>query len=107
VKRSGSVSEAAAYRAMVSARTFVCSGEGSPCAVCATVITRGELAFELEFKRPTPPFVAVYELHPRCYAAWQLERTRDPSGSTPSAARANQTADGPHVATLAASWTKV
>jgi hypothetical protein len=60
--------------ATVSARTFVCSGDGSPCVVCATVITRGELAFELEFKRPTPPFVAFYELHPRCYAAWQLER---------------------------------
>jgi hypothetical protein len=60
--------------AKVSARTFVCSGDGSPCVVCATVITRGELAFELEFKRPTPPFVAFYALHPRCYAAWQLER---------------------------------
>ena len=59
--------------AAASARTFACSGNGSPCAVCTTVITEGELAFELEFKRPTPPFVAFYQLHPRCYAAWQFE----------------------------------
>ena len=57
----------------MSARTFVCSGDGSPCAVGATVIMHGELALELECKRPTPPFVAFYEIHPRCYAAWQLD----------------------------------
>jgi hypothetical protein len=60
--------------ATASTRTFPCSGNGSACAVCAAAITGGELAFELEFGRPTPPFVAFYQLHPRCYAAWQLER---------------------------------
>ena len=60
--------------ATASARTFACSGNGSACAVCAGAITGDELAFELEFRRPTPPFVAFYQLHPRCYAAWQFER---------------------------------
>src|SRR5207249_8668565 len=31
-------------RATASARTFACAGDGSPCAVCATVITGDELA---------------------------------------------------------------
>jgi hypothetical protein len=57
-----------------SARTFAGAGNGAPCALCARAITRDETEFELEFGRPRAPFVTFYHLHPRCYAAWELER---------------------------------
>ena len=60
--------------ATASARTFAGAGNGAPCALCAQAITRDETEFELEFRRPRAPFVAFYHLHPRCYAAWELER---------------------------------
>jgi hypothetical protein len=37
-------------------------------------VGRDELELELEFRQPRAPFVAFYHLHPRCYAAWELER---------------------------------
>ena len=60
--------------ATASARTFAGAGNGAPCALCARAITRDQTEFELEFRRPQAPFVAFYHLHPRCYAAWELER---------------------------------
>lgn len=60
--------------ATASARTFAGAGNGAPCALCAQAISRDEIEFELEFGRPRAPFVAFYHLHPRCYAAWELER---------------------------------
>lgn len=60
--------------ATASARTFAGAGNGAPCALCARAISGDEIEFELEFDRPRAPFVAFYHLHPRCYAAWELER---------------------------------
>jgi hypothetical protein len=60
--------------ATASARTFAGAGNGAPCALCARAIGRDETELELEFRRPWAPFVAFYHLHPRCYAAWELER---------------------------------
>jgi len=60
--------------ATASARTFAGAGNGAPCALCARTIGRDELELELEFRQPRAPFVAFYHLHPRCYAAWELER---------------------------------
>jgi hypothetical protein len=59
----------------ISARTWGGAGNGSPCALCMTSITREEMEFELEFRRAMPPFATFYHLHPRCYAAWELERS--------------------------------
>jgi hypothetical protein len=58
-----------------SARTWSGAGHGAPCALCITPITRDEMEFELECPQPKPPFATFYHLHPRCYAAWELERS--------------------------------
>jgi hypothetical protein len=58
-----------------SARTWGGAGKGSPCALCMSAITRDEMEFELELRQPTAPFAIFYHLHPRCYAAWELERS--------------------------------
>jgi hypothetical protein len=63
-----------ALPATASARTFAGAGNGAPCALCSRAITRDQTEFELEFRRPRAPFVTFYHLHPRCYAAWELER---------------------------------
>ena len=60
--------------AAASARTWSRAGNGSPCALCTRSITSDETEFELEFDGPKRPFVTFYHLHPRCYAAWELER---------------------------------
>ena len=71
---------------------------GETCAVCGVLVPRGEMAIQLEFQRGLPPAekalrdpherlgakpeVRGYHLHSRCFAAWELERTRSAEGRT-------------------------
>ena len=47
-------------------------GAGAPCAVCELPITRDQL--ELEFDQVGAP--DTLHFHIRCFAAWELERTK-------------------------------
>ena len=54
-------------------------GVGALCAVCEKAIMRAELEYELEFADDgAPPRLDKYHLHLRCFAVWELERTRFP-----------------------------
>jgi hypothetical protein len=48
------------------------------CAVCWQTIARDETELDAEFDRSgmSPD---VYHFHPRCFAAWEFERTKLPS----------------------------
>jgi hypothetical protein len=61
-------------------RTFGGPGSGSACAVCGATITRDQMAWEIEFDRQgMEPGSDRYYLHPRCFAAWEFERTKVPA----------------------------
>jgi hypothetical protein len=45
-------------------------GMGAPCAVCDVIITPAEFAQD-----GTTPRLGKFHAHPRCFAAWDLERT--------------------------------
>jgi hypothetical protein len=58
-------------------RTFGAAGSGQPCAVCGEVIRRDQAEIEIEFERPGGEFgIDRFRLHPRCFAAWEFERTK-------------------------------
>jgi hypothetical protein len=53
------------------------SGEPVPCAVCERFITRDQLDCEVEFARAGDnPGLDRVHFHLRCFAAWELERTK-------------------------------
>jgi hypothetical protein len=53
--------------------TFGGPGSGSPCPICGLELAADDMVFDLEFDtaghRP-----ANFQLHVRCFAAWELER---------------------------------
>ena len=51
-------------------------GCGEACALCAETLRRTEMELEAEFRSDgEAPESHKYHLHPRCFAAWELERT--------------------------------
>jgi hypothetical protein len=58
-------------------RTYGGHGSGIDCAVCGQRMTRDQPEFEIEFSRNgMTAGVDSFHLHPRCYAAWEFERTK-------------------------------
>jgi len=55
-------------------RMFGGSGSGAVCPVCGELATRNELELEIEFHGHG--VVDTFHLHPRCFAAWEFERTK-------------------------------
>jgi hypothetical protein len=60
-------------------RTWGGPGVGAPCAVCGYPITREEIEYEVQFAHDgATPGLARHHLHLRCFAVWELERTKLP-----------------------------
>jgi hypothetical protein len=58
-------------------RTWGGLGVGAPCAVCEKPVTRDELEYEVQFAHDgASPGLDKYHLHLRCFAVWELERTK-------------------------------
>jgi hypothetical protein len=58
-------------------RTWGGPGVGAPCSVCDQPVTRDQMEFEVQFvNQGTAPGLDVYHVHVRCFAAWELERTK-------------------------------
>jgi hypothetical protein len=59
-------------------RTWGGPGAGEPCAVCERPITKDQLELEIQFARAggATPRMDKFHLHIRCFAAWELERTK-------------------------------
>jgi hypothetical protein len=54
-------------------------GVGVPCAVCARPVTSEEIEYEVQFAHDgANPGLARFHLHLRCFAVWELERTKVP-----------------------------
>jgi hypothetical protein len=52
-------------------------GTGAPCAVCWERITPAQVEYEIQFHHDgATPRVDSYALHLRCFAAWEMERTK-------------------------------
>jgi hypothetical protein len=57
--------------------TFGGPSSGAVCAVCGDAIPRQQIELEIEFNsHGVMPGSAHYHLHPRRFAAWELERTK-------------------------------
>jgi hypothetical protein len=56
-------------------RTFGGPGSTHTCSLCAEPIGRDRVELEIEFDRPSLS-PDVHHLHPRCFAAWEFERTK-------------------------------
>jgi hypothetical protein len=57
-------------------RTWGGPGSGARCAICGECVRSNEMEFELEFERaeidaPAPEY---FQVHIRCFAAWEFER---------------------------------
>ena len=51
-------------------------GIGVNCNICGRPVGADENELELQFVRDSDsPSIVVFHLHPRCYAAWELERS--------------------------------
>jgi hypothetical protein len=60
-------------------RTWGGPGVGVPCAVCARPVTSEEIEYEVQFAHDgANPGLARFHLHLRCFAVWELERTKVP-----------------------------
>jgi len=65
-------------------RTYGGTGSGVDCPVCGEPVNRDQMELEIEFARhgstpavaSTAPGFDRYHLHLRCFAAWELERTK-------------------------------
>jgi hypothetical protein len=62
-------------------RTWGGPGGGASCSVCANPVTAQQMEYEVEFVRPDGLGRVKYHLHLRCFAVWELERTKDGDGS--------------------------
>jgi hypothetical protein len=59
-------------------RTLGGLGSGVACLVCGEQIKQNQMELEIEFNRDgVSPGLDRYHLHPRCFAAWELERGKD------------------------------
>jgi hypothetical protein len=46
--------------------------------VCGETVKRDQMELEIEFRHDgATPGLDRYRLHPRCFAAWEFERTND------------------------------
>ena len=62
-------------------RTYGGHGTGAICAICGLKTTKEEAELEIEFDRDgTNPGMDRHYLHPRCFAAWEFERTKTRDG---------------------------
>ena len=53
-------------------------GCGEACALCGEALRRNQMEFEPEFRSDGEiPELHKYHLHPRCFMAWEFERTKD------------------------------
>jgi hypothetical protein len=60
-------------------RTWGGPGIGAPCALCDQPITLDQMECEVQFAHDgVPPGLDRYHLHLRCFAVWELERTKFP-----------------------------
>jgi hypothetical protein len=58
-------------------RTFGGPGSGMTCVVCDELLTQAQVELKVEFNRHgVTPGLDSYRLHPRCFAAWELERAK-------------------------------
>ena len=57
-------------------RTWSGNGVGMPCAVCGEVITGDQVEYEVQFRHGAAPRMDRFHLHLRCFAAWEMERTK-------------------------------
>jgi len=56
---------------------------GLSCPVCGERLTRDEVDVEIQFRRQDPTLgLDCYQLHTRCFAVWELERTKIPAASS-------------------------
>ena len=52
-------------------------GIGVSCNICGRPVASDENELQLQFVRDTDSLsIVIFHLHPRCYAAWELERSR-------------------------------
>jgi len=57
-------------------RTWGGPGVGASCTICGEPVTKDQLEFEIQFSRDgNNPGLDKFDLHIRCFAAWELERT--------------------------------
>ena len=55
-------------------------GVGARCVVCEKPVTKDQMEFELQFARDgASPDRDKYHFHIRCFAAWELERSKAPT----------------------------
>jgi hypothetical protein len=48
-----------------------------PCTICAKRVTVSQMEYALQFRQDgATPGLDRYHLHLRCFAAWQMERTK-------------------------------
>jgi hypothetical protein len=53
-------------------------GCGEACAICGETVRRTQMELEAEFRQDGEmPRLHKYHLHPRCFMAWEFERSRD------------------------------
>jgi|SRR5947209_8980195 len=58
-------------------RTMGGPGCGEVCALCGETLGRNQMELEAEFRQDgEAPEVHKYHLHPRCFMAWEWERTK-------------------------------
>jgi hypothetical protein len=53
--------------------TWKGTGSGAACALCGETVSPDKMWMEIEF---TQRGLDRYFLHPRCFSAWELERTK-------------------------------
>jgi hypothetical protein len=58
-------------------RTWGGGGVDVPCSVCAAPVTPAQVEYELQFSHDgAAPRLDRFHLHLRCFAAWEMERTK-------------------------------
>ena len=58
-------------------RTWGGAGVGVPCTLCSEPISPKQMEYELQFARDgATPELDRFHLHLRCFAAWEMERTK-------------------------------
>ena len=58
-------------------RTWGRPGGGAPCTICGELVTRDQLEYEIQFAHDGDnPGLDNHHLHRRCFASWEVERTK-------------------------------
>ena len=59
-------------------RTWGGPGAGEKCGVCGERVTKDQMEFEVQFQKDGPGSgFYVFNIHIRCFAAWEFERRGD------------------------------